>query len=204
MGRTKRKKRKKKLAVNNAPFLTSQFKRIKLLWKDKSPVFRFILTFSFCLIFFYGLYTSTFFTTNALNPLTSWEARISSYVLNLFGQQTSVENTFLKSNLATLDIKKGCDGIEPTAFYLIGVLLMPLSWRSKAWGVGIGLVVLLFLNILRIVGLYFSFAYWPTSFEFFHVHGGFALFFILTVIIWIIWIRWAIRETQKAKQHAIK
>lgn len=167
------------------------------IWRDKSPVIQFLLAFSIGIGLFYWLYTSSFFSSVILEPLTNFQAKISSGILNLFGEQTNVrDGGMLTSNKVSLNIKKGCDGIEPLAFYVLGVLIIPLSWRAKIPGLLIGVSVLFVLNLLRIILLYLASSYWPQSFDLLHLHGGFALFFVITLIIWIIWAKWAINHAK--------
>jgi len=110
---------------------------------------------------------------------------------------TSGEGTTLAGQETTLNVAKGCDGLEASALYLIAVLLMPFSWRSKALGLLAGAAVLFVLNILRIVGLYLVMIYWPSAFEPLHIHGGFALFTIVAILLWVTWAGWAMRKEKK-------
>lgn len=168
-------------------------------WRKRSPVFKFVSAFTVGIIIFYSLYNSTFFNIYIADPLTHFQARLSSSILNIMGQATSAEGNVLRNSYTALDIKKGCDGIEPTMFFIIGVLLVPFNWRAKRYGLLVGLVALFSLNLLRIVGLYFAKVYWPSAFDTLHIHGGFALFFIITIIIWMTWANWALKNTSLEK-----
>ena len=172
--------------------------RLNTGFAQKKPVLKFVLIFGLAIILFYTLYFSDFFTDHISRYIISGQAQLSSFLLNIFGFNTTVGNTIILNGDVILDIKKGCDGIEPTVFFLIGVLLVPFSRKAKLVGLLGGLVVLSLLNILRITGLFVVNSYWPESFDFLHLHGGFTLFFIVTIIVWIIWANWAIGQSTPA------
>ena len=154
------------------------------------------MVFALSLITFYSLYGLPAVQQYVVIPATNIQVHLSSWILNIFGQDTQIDQGVIYASEVALNVKAGCDGIEPTAFFIIGVLLVPLSWRSKLVGLGVGIIVLQLLNLLRIVGLFFAKAYWPSSFDVLHLHGGFTLFFVLTIIIWMIWANWAIQTSK--------
>ncbi|MCB0598125.1 MAG: archaeosortase/exosortase family protein [Lewinellaceae bacterium] len=167
--------------------------------QKRLPVVKFLVAFLISILAFYWLYNSAFFAEEISKPLTKFQAELSSHILNFFGQNTWVEKSILHGQNSALDIKKGCDGIEPTALFIIGVLIVPLSWKTKLPGLLMGLIALLLINLLRITGLYFANVYWPEAFEFLHLHGGFALFFVVAIIVWMVWASWAIQYTKVKK-----
>jgi len=165
-------------------------------WKRQSIPLKFLLVFVLSLIAFYSVYSLTAFQQYVVIPATNIQVRLSHWVLNIFGQNTWIDQGVIYANGVALNVKAGCDGIEPTAFFIIGVLLVPLSWRSKLVGLTVGIIVLQLLNLIRIIGLFFAKVYWPSSFDILHLHGGFTLFFVLTIIIWMIWANWAIQTSK--------
>ncbi len=167
-------------------------------WRDKSPILKYLGGFVGLLVIFYAIYTSQFFEEWVLLPLMSLQTAIAGFFLNLFGLGVSSEGAVLQGQAAMLNVAKGCDGMEASALYLIGVLLMPFSWRSKWVGLGLGAGVLFLLNLLRIIVLYLSKVYFPSAFETLHIHGGFALFTIVAILMWAGWANWAMkREVDK-------
>jgi exosortase/archaeosortase family protein len=170
---------------------------VRPFWQEKWPIVRYVLGFMVLLALFYSVYVSSFFNESFLKPYINGQAKAASAVLNLFGYQTGVSGTDLIGEV-TLTVKKGCDGIEVTALYLIGILLTPFSWRSKAMGLVAGLAVLVLLNLLRIIGLYLAQVHWPSSFDFLHLHGGFALFTVTAIFMWMVWANWAIHREKPA------
>lgn len=165
---------------------------------DRRPVWRFIAGFVLLIVAFYFLYLMPFFNQYVLEPYVNAQAQAAAFVLRLFGSETHAMGTDLMGPGITLTVKKGCDGMEATALYLIGVLLMPFSLRSKGWGLAGGMMILILLNLLRIMALYLSQRHWPAAFEWLHLHGGFALFTTVAVFMWIVWANWAMRREHAA------
>jgi exosortase/archaeosortase family protein len=163
---------------------------------------KYIGAFLGVLIGFYLIYTSAFFTKWFLDPYVHFQTVLSSAVLNLFGANTVADGTQLASARATLSVVKGCDGMEVTALYLIGVLLVPFQRSSKLAGLGYGLLVLFLLNLIRIIALYLAQVYYPASFEFLHLHGGFALFTVVAILMWTYWANWALKREKTTEPHA--
>ena len=170
-------------------------------WREKSPILKYLGGFLLLLILFYAVYISSFFETWVLTPFLSLQTKMASLSLNLFGMGTTASGATLVSQATSLNVAKGCDGMEASALYLIGVLLMPFNWRSKAVGFLMGAGVLFMLNLIRIIGLYLVKVYWPSAFEAAHIHGGFALFTIVAILMWAAWAGWAMRK-EKPVDHA--
>lgn len=194
MKKSKKRKSKKKPSVTQ-----SLQSKVWSKLEGKLPILKFVLSFLLGLILFYSFYFSDFYTDHIGSTITKLQSDFASGFLNLLGFKTLSEGAVLVSEGIQLDIRKGCDGIEPTFFFLIGVLVVPLSKRAKLFGVAFGLIVLTLLNLLRIIILYLVQVYWPDSFDFLHLHGGFTLFFIVTIAIWIMWANWAIRHDNASK-----
>jgi exosortase/archaeosortase family protein len=169
--------------------------------RDKRPLLRYLGGFFLLLLCFYAIYTTPAFEQHLLQPLVNIQSEIASSFLNLFGMETTVEQSLLRGRDAVLNNAKGCDGIEATVLFLIGVLLMPFPWSSKLIGVAGGSLILFLLNIVRIAGLYLSRVYWPEGFDLLHIHGGFALFTIVSILLWAGWAGWALRR-EKSYAHA--
>lgn len=170
-------------------------------WKERLPALMYIAGFLFILILFYALYSNQYFADWIVEPYVRAQTWVASKLLNLCGFNTVADGTQLSGALATINVVKGCDGMEVTALYLIGVMMVPFDWKYKWRGIGYGLAVLVLLNLVRIIGLYLSQIYWQKAFEFLHLHGGFALFMVVAIFIWTSWANWALRK-EKQDLHA--
>ena len=157
--------------------------------KGGTALLKFFGFFAAAMALFYAFYYSSFYENYIMNGLLNTQAKISNVLLNIFGQSTSVDGDIIYSDDFRVSIKGGCDGVEATALYICAVLVFPLATMKEKipgllWGVGI----LFVLNIFRIAGLYLSGRFWPSAFDFLHLHGGVVIFTIISIILWMVWV----------------
>lgn len=178
------------------------FSFIKKYWQEKSPVLRFILAFGACILLFYALYYSSFFTDYFKDAILSVQAIGGGALLQLFGQSVSVSSDVISGAGASVKIAGGCDGLEATALFLSAILVFPLPFKYKWPGLVFGFLALTVLNLIRIAGLYLVSVYYPNAFDFMHIQGGLYLYSIITVILMLVWADWALRNYKKDKAVA--
>ena len=170
-------------------------------WDQKSPVLKFLLGFGLSMVVFYLLYLSPFFVEHVVRPILGVEAGISSFLLNLLGQDTTANADVIAGPDYSISIKNGCDGLETLAIMLSGILVFPISFRLKWPGLLYGTLALMVLNLFRIVGLYLAGRYWSKEvFDLLHEQGGFVIFTVLGIFLWIIWANWALHKQREGTQ----
>lgn len=166
-------------------------------WKDRHPVFRFILAFIGLMLLFYVFFYSPLYRDFLEKPFLAFQASISSFFLNLFGYDTQAEGGVISGALFSVNIKNGCDGLEAIAIFLSGILIFPTTLRNKLSGLALGLAVLLPLNIIRIIGLYIAGVYVSEdTFDLLHVQGGVIIYTMISVVIWFVWMSWVLKKDQ--------
>ena len=166
-------------------------------WDQKSPVLKFLLGVAACMIIFYIIYLSPFFINNIAGPIINTEAKIGHFILSIFGHKTIVSGDLISSEAFSISVKNGCDGLEPLAILLSGILVFPVKLGLKIPGLIWGSLALMVLNFFRIAGLYLAGLYFPMwVFDLLHEQGGFVIFTALSIFIWMFWANWAIRKSQ--------
>ena len=82
------------------------------------------------------------------------------------------------------------------------VIAFPAELRSKIGGLALGILLLQFFNLLRIVTLFWIGEHFPSVFQRAHevVWPGFLI--TITIVIWIIWVRWATQVPQPIEHAA--
>ena len=199
------KKKKQKKTGQTKPESSKKRKQLTFLkkttgfiteyWNQKSPVLKFLLGFAGCMILFYVIYLSPFFVENIGRPILYGQAKISSLLLNALGQGTTAIDDLIVGDAYSISIKNGCDGLETLAIMLSGIIVFPIAMRLKWPGLLYGTLALMVLNFLRIVGLYIVGKNFSKSvFDFLHEQGGFVIFTVLGVFLWIIWANWALNK----------
>ena len=130
-----------------------------------------------------------YYQQNIESRIASIYAEASSGILNLLQQETYVDHTRILGKNYSLVVSKGCDAVLPIALLVIAILSFPYGNRkSKIKGLGFGILLLIVLNIIRIVSLYYVGMYSKTYFEFFHVEFWQVVFIIITVLYFLIWV----------------
>ena len=126
-------------------------------------------------------------------PIFNWYASLSSGILNLLCQETAVVGDQINSSVFSLQIKEGCDGITPMVLYSVAILAFPIKMKLKWPGVFYGLLLLIILNFVRIISLYFAGKYGSQGFfDFMHEDFWAILFLVIAVILWLNWMKWAL------------
>ncbi len=187
-----KKKKQKKATTKAIPISKPSIQeRIKERWNN--PVFRFLGLSIIGIALFYLFYISLY-ETMLEAPITAFNAWLSSAVLNLIGYGTTVQDAAIHGTFS-LNVKRGCDAIEPIAVMGVILLAFPMAIRHKLSGVLVGILVLAALNILRIVSLYLIGIYVPSIFELMHMQIWQVLFILAALVFSAFWIR---RGLQKA------
>ncbi|MCC6814855.1 MAG: archaeosortase/exosortase family protein [Saprospiraceae bacterium] len=123
-------------------------------------------------------------------PVNSIYAKICSFILNVFQQNTHVDEVELSNLKFTMSVSKGCDAVAPAVMLIAGIGLFPdQKLSSKLKGIGLGLLLLFTVNLIRLISLFLLGVYSPEWFEFFHIQFWQALFIIITLLYFIYWVR---------------
>lgn len=97
-----------------------------------------------------------------------------------------------------LEIVKNCDAIEINILFASAVLAFPASLRQRAWGLTLGLPLLVLLNLLRICTLYFIGVHAPERFEIFHVEIWPLCLVAATTLLFLAYTSWTQNSTVRA------
>ncbi|MCB0530986.1 MAG: archaeosortase/exosortase family protein [Lewinellaceae bacterium] len=169
--------------------------------KDRHPILKYLLGFMGCMAVFYLIYFSSFYQNHFEKPLVYGQAVIGNLLLHLLGHDTKVVGSAIASTYFSVDIQNGCDGLEPIAILVSGILIYPASRKQKVTGLAWGIGVLAILNLFRIVGLYLAgLNFSKTVFEILHVQGGFIVFAMISVSLLFIWMNWVMAQSSKPAQ----
>ena len=193
MGYSQEKKELRKKKNKKSPFA-----EIRLRWLQKRPVIFFVLGFLVLMVLFYVFWLSGLCQNHIQPQIVSINARLSSFILNLFGMGTIAIKETISSSSFSVSIARGCDAMEAMALFASALLTFPAGWNYKLAGFIAGITVLFFLNIGRIISLFLTGIYFPKAFEFMHVEVWQVLFILFAIGVWIFWIKW----TRKGESHA--
>ncbi len=118
-------------------------------------------------------------------------AKVSAAILSVLEDDVTASGRLVDSPRFSMSIAIGCDAIQASAFFVFAVLAAPLSGSivSRVPYVVIGLLFLWFLNLVRIISLFFTGVYFPDAFEVMHIEVWQAVFIFVPLIMWIVWSR---------------
>jgi len=162
---------------------------------SKKPIFKFVVGLGLLLIAA-NVVLHTEKVDKGLIPsyLRGW-AEVSASVLNVFGENARVYDSSISSNRFSVNIKKGCDAIQPTILFICAVLASPVALKPKIPGLILGLAFLMLMNLVRVLSLFYVGIYWNAAFEIMHHDVWQAVFIILSILAWGAWALWAVRKT---------
>lgn len=159
-------------------------------YKKKMIVYISLVTFSSILFFIFS--NQLWFEPYSKKILSAY-AHISSFILNLFGQNTSVLGEDIVSPAFSISVRKGCDAIAPMILYIFGTAFFPVNYKHKLKGIGFGILILALVNIIRIVTLFLIGKYTNDRFfDIMHVDIWQILFIVITLYIWVQWLKKAL------------
>jgi exosortase/archaeosortase family protein len=67
-----------------------------------------------------------------------------------------------------LRVARDCDAMETDILLVAAILASPATWRQRALGVSVGVVVIAVTNVVRLSALYLIGWRWPSAFDFAH------------------------------------
>jgi len=187
----------KKRLIKKHPEKPSILTKVKAEWLQKRPVLFFVLGFAVLMILFYSLWLSDFFKQQVTPLINGFNAKIASFILNIFGQGTQPDGFIIASQKFSISIAMGCDAVEAMALFAFAVIAFPGKLTQKLIGVFSGVFILYLFNQVRIVSLFLVGIYYPKAFELMHVEVWQVLFIIFAIGLWIFWIKWT-RGTKKS------
>lgn len=161
----------------------------------KNPLNAIVFKFAGLMLLFYACWISPFFQTQIVENVAKFYASASGSIIKLFNYPVLIVGDTLGYSNFSISIKNGCDAIEATAILLCGILVYPSKWKYKGIGLLVGLVILVIINLVRIISLFFNGIYIPSIFELMHTGVWQVLFIIFPVVIIFRWIKW-INEQQ--------
>ncbi|MBT8484463.1 MAG: exosortase H [Phycisphaerales bacterium] len=167
-------------------------------WADaargKRPIVQFVGIFAVCMGLFYAFRTIAWFTDHVWLPYLRLNASVSAFILRVFQEQANATDVSVFSPRFNLQIAQGCDAIEPSALFAAAVIAFPAPLKRKLPGLAVGVAILVVLNLVRIISLYYTGVFWPEAFETMHVDVWQPVFILAAMLLWIAWAIWATRR----------
>lgn len=126
-----------------------------------------------------------------VQPFTALLATISISLIHLFDDSVMSYGVVIYNtvNQFAVSIEAGCNGIEASIILFSAIISFPRSWKSRLFGVVIGLVSLHAVNIVRIISLFYLGQWNMTAFEWAHLYLWQALIMLDVFVVFLLWLK---------------
>ena len=176
-------------------------KMLKNILKTHQDVIRFIIGIIACHLFWkltishnetnLTIYDITWFGLDISAPfitMTKHVAIVVHYVLSLFEQNVTLENTrIIFQNNQSMNIVWACSGIKQMFIFTTIIIFSRGFWKHKLWFIPLGLLICHTYNIIRISFLGWIVEYHIAQFNFFHEYVTKYIFYSIIFLLWVWW-----------------
>ncbi len=97
------------------------------------------------------------------------------------------------------DISIGCTGLLPATVLAVAILVSPGERGAKRWGLMVGVPLVLAVNLLRLVHLFYIGVHSPARFVLAHEFLWEGTLVLFTFATWLGWSAWAARAGQRVR-----
>ncbi len=161
----------------------------------RHPIFRFVVLLLILLGLFEIVLTTDFVKEKFVPSYLRQWARVSGEVMAIFGEDVTVSGSAVSSPCYEVNIKKGCDAIQPSILLIAAVLASPVVLWTKVPGLILGLLFLMGMNLIRIISLFYIGVHYPKAFDIMHHDVWQVTFIFLAILAWGLWAVWAANKT---------
>ena len=158
---------------------------VRELWLK--PETRFLVLFLTILVVSFTVVALRQVNDAFVTPYTAVIARMSGFVLRVFGEKATVTGCVVSSPRFAVTIYNGCNGLITSLIFISGVLAFPAKTSAKLFGVIGGLFTIQLINLVRIVSLFYIGIFLPQHFNDAHIFVWQSLVIIAGISLWIVW-----------------
>lgn len=156
-------------------------------WQRHRRELTFLILFAVLLGGSFTLVSVNWVNDHVIEPFTGGIARVSGATLDLLGQDVRMQGTIIRGRRFAVNIRNGCNGVEAMLIFLAAVLAFPAPWRARLVGLAIGVVAIQAVNLVRVVALFLTGAYFPSWFDASHTVIWQTIVILFSVLLWILW-----------------
>lgn len=156
-------------------------------WRKNRRELTFLILFVVLLGGSFTLISLNWVNDHVVEPFTGGIARVSGATLDLLGQDVRMQGTIIRGRRFAVNIRNGCNGVEAMLIFLAAVLAFPAPWRARLLGLALGVVAIQAVNLIRVVALYLTGAYFPSWFDASHTVVWQTVVILFSVLLWILW-----------------
>ncbi len=148
---------------------------------------RILLLYGVCIGGLFGIRYIPAVENGVISPYTTFVAASAEFIIDVFGSEVSRDGLTLSGPTFSLIIMEECNGIAALLIFLAAVLAHPVSLKSKALGIALGVPAIYAFNMVRVVSLFYFRWHWPKVFDVMHLYVWQALVIFFAIITWLYW-----------------
>ncbi len=160
-------------------------------FRGKRPILRFVGLFGLFMSLAYVCEITPSIRKHVFPAYLRHNARVSGAILNVLGEDVRVHRRSISSPRFAVEVQHGCNALLPTALFVAATLASPVRFRTKIPGIIVGTVILMLMNLVRIMSLYYAGIHLPESFRMIHTEVWPPVFVCLSLCLWVSWAVWA-------------
>ena len=125
----------------------------------------------------------------------------SEFLLNLFDYAIFIYNQVIGIDGSHgVYIGTPCDGVDIMALFVGFIILFKGKWKDKVWFSILGVLIIHFVNILRVFALILLAFYHPDKLDFNHKYTFTILMYLLVFFGWVIWVNRIVLPNSKKNE----
>jgi exosortase H (IPTLxxWG-CTERM-specific) len=180
--------------------VTTTVTRLHNFWQRNGVILRAWTVFAAMI----ALFTTLLLVLNLYTGFDDWLNRATAAMLAgalwLLGAGGQTVGTIVTSKVFSAEIITECTAIFPIMIFLAAVIAYPSRWKQKLWGIVLGVPAILFVNLIRLVSLFYIGYWFPSVFETAHLLVWQSLIIFFAVLFWLVWVELFVHRGQM--QHA--
>ena len=174
--------------------------------KLSNPYIRFILLFTILIFIWFTFYhfiykfnilLSQDHSIDLLNSISIILANQSNFLLNIFGYETLLEvhNNMVVTKIIGNEFDHGvwigepCNGVKIFGVFSIFIIAFPGNIKNKLWYIPLGILIIHFINVIRIAILTIISSKNPSILDFNHNITFQVIVYSIILGLWLIWIK---------------
>lgn len=161
---------------------------------------RFMWIFPLCLLVGFGLLLAPFMQP-VMDRSTNFLVSVTAAAIRLFGGHAVAQTNFLRNPISgfAIEVKDTCNASNVTILLWAAILAFPAPLLEKLKGATVATLLLHFVNLLRIVSLYYLGQFDNAWFEFAHVYVWEGLIVLVTLVLFWMWVQQVYRAERLAR-----